>query len=308
MMQKVLWSLLPVALFAVWNFGWRAIALVALSNAVGYLVEWIFCRFAFKSKVSEAVFVTGTLFALTLPPTIPFWIAALGIAFGVAFGKMVFGGFGRNLFNPALVGRAFIYVSFAVLMNNIWSPSLLADGWGFPSGFAVWLPDAVTSATPLRLMKTGTDIPVLPLLLGNIPGSLGETSALLIIASGVYLCVTKTASWKIMVSTILSMVLFQFLFWKAGWTGSVDPLRALFSGGFLFAAVFMATDPVSASQTGPGRWIYGILIGALSSVIRTWSSWAEGAMFAVLLGNTFAPIVDYTVKAIAERKTPKAAD
>lgn len=305
-MEKVLWALLPVAVFSVGNFGWRAAAMLAVVNAAGLLTEWLFCRFVFRSKVSEAVLVTNSLFALSLPPTLPFWIAVVGIVFGVVFGKMVFGGFGRNVFNPALTGRAFIYVSFAVLVNNVWAPSFWEAGWSWPGGFAAWMPDAVTSATPLRLMRAGETVPLLPLVLGNIRGSFGETPGLLILLAGVWLCAVRAANWRIVVSTVASMLLFQFWFWKAGWAGAADPLRALFSGGFLYAAVFMATDPVSASQTDAGRWVYGALVGLLTAVIRTWSSWPEGAMFAVLLGNTFAPLIDTVVRSLRGGKEAAA--
>lgn len=307
-MRRVLYSLVPIVLASVYFFGWRALVVLLVTNLFAYLTEYVYARIVLKTPVTSAVFVTGTLLALSLPPAIPFWIAAVGAVFGVLFGKMVFGGFGRNVFNPALVGRVFIYVSFAVPMTANWLEPLTAPTGslslpGGLGGFTRWVADAVSAATPLGLSRAGATPSLLPLLWGNTAGSLGETSAILIVAAGVYLLATKTASWRIVASMLLGFAVAQTIFWVAGVRNAADPLTGLLSGSLLFGAVFMATDPVSAAQTQGGRWIYGALIGVLVVLIRVFSIWPEGVMFAILLGNTFSPIVDYAIRA---RKKPAA--
>lgn len=299
-MRRVLVALAPVAAASVWFFGWRALAVLAAVNLAAFLTEFVFTRFT-KAETTSAVFVTGTLLGLSLPPTIPIWIAVVGAVFGVFFGKMVYGGFGRNVFNPALVGRIFIYISFAVPMNARWAEPIpaatgsLALPWGV-GGFARWASDALTGATPLRALRHGEPVELLPLLWGNAAGSIGETSALLILLGGLYIVWRKAANWRIVVSEAAAFLALQGVFWLAGVRHAADPLTALLSGSVMLGMFFMATDPVSAAQTQGGRWIYGALVGALTVLIRTFSIWPEGTMFAILLGNTFAPIVDWLVR------------
>jgi Na+-transporting NADH:ubiquinone oxidoreductase subunit B len=300
-MKRVLYALVPVALASVYFFGWRALVVLAVTNGAAFLTELVYTRVALKTPVTSAVLVTGTLLALSLPPAIPLWIAAVGAVFGVLFGKMVFGGFGRNVFNPALVGRVFIYVSFAVPMTSRWLEPLAAPVGplslpGSLGGFARWVQDAVSGATPLGSIRAGQPVAILPLLWGNVAGCLGETSALLITLSGIYLLATKTANWRIMLSTVAGYVGLEALLWLLGVRNAADPLTGLLSGGLLYGVVFMATDPVSAAQTQGGRFVYGTLIGVLVALIRVFSVWPEGTMFAILLGNTFAPILDYAVR------------
>jgi len=301
-MRQVVIALVPLCAAAVYFFGWRFVAVLAVMQAAGFLCEYLFAR-TWKQQVSEAVFVTNTLFALSLPPTIPLWIAVVGIAFGVVFGKMVFGGFGRYIFNPAISGRAFVYVSFGVPMTA----KFTQPAAGFPGGLAAWLPnvDAVTKATPLVLLGRGEEVSPLSLLLGNTAGSFGETCAALILICGLVIVIQKAASWRIVLGGITSFLLFQLLFWLTGAAGAADPVRAILSGSALFAIMFLATDPVSSSQsTDAGRWIYGALIGALIPLIRTFSVWPEAVTFAILLANMFAPLLDYLLK---EGKKKRAA-
>ena len=296
-MNRMLYALIPIVVASIYFFGWRVLLVLAIVNVVGFLSEYLFARM-YNQKVSTAVFVTNFLFALSLPPTIPIWIAVVGIIFGVVFGKMVFGGFGKNIFNPALTGRAFIYVSFVVPMTSTWVNPIK----GTLGGFLHFAPDAVTSASPLRLLARGTNVPLLNLFLGNVSGSVGETCALLIIISGIYLIWKKTASYRIILSGLVSFLVFQTIFWFWGIKGAVEPLHALFAGSFLFGIIFMATDPISASQTTDiGRWIYGGLIGILTVLIRLFSVWPEGITFAILIANMFAPLLDYTIKSAKKR-------
>lgn len=302
MMTRVLISLLPILLLSTYLFGLRTLVLLAVVTITGILCEYGIMRLinGSKAKVSEAVLVTCLLFTLSLPPSVPYWVAMVGIAFGVVFGKCVFGGFGKNIFNPALVGRCLIYVSFPAHMTVAWSRPFT----DFPGGLIRWSggADALTSATPmLTFNKEGIMTDYFQLFLGNIAGSLGETSALLIIIAAIYLIATKTASWKIIVSTIGSFAVLSSILY---FTGAIqtDPLFSVLSGGFLFAAVFMATDPISAPKQETSKIIYGVLIGVTALIIRSFSLFTEGIMFAVLIVNAFVPLIERNVKAYKNRK------
>lgn len=306
MMRTVLWSLLPILLFSVYLFGWRIVLLLAVALISAFAGELFIMRMinGEKAKVSEAAFVTAALLTLTLPPTIPIWMVVVGTLFGIIFGKAIFGGFGRNVFNPALVGRAFIFVSFPVEMTNVWQTPFS----GIPGGFAKWSggTDMITSVTPLVDMEvSGVGTAPLNMFLGNIPGSAGETSAFLILLAAAYLIYTKTASWKIMLATAVSGVGFTMIFGAFGGNNH-DPVFALLSGAFLFGTVFMTTDPISAPSKDPAKIIYGILIGFLTAVIRSYSLFSEGMTFAILIGNSFAPLIDRMVKNQLEKRKAKA--
>lgn len=291
-MVTVLYGIAPIALSSIYFFGWRAAAMLAVCNLAAVLTEFAFLR-ASKQPVSSAVFVSGTLLALSLPPAFPFWMAVVGAVFGVAFGKMVFGGFGKNVFNPALSGRAFIYVSFGGPMTTQWSEPVA----GRLGGFGVWASDAMTQATPGILYKQGVSTPLPDLLLGHTAGVLGGTSAILVLLGGLYITWKKAANYRIVISGIVGYLLAQTVFWAFHMREHVpDPISSLLAGSALIGIFFYATDPVSASQTNLGRWIYGAFVGVLSSAIAVFSAWPAGTMFAILLGNTFAPIMDYVIR------------
>ena len=301
MMTRVLISLIPVLLASIYFFGLRTLVLLSVVTITGIICEYGIMRLidGNKAKVSEALFVSCLLFTLTLPPTVPFWIAAVGIAFGVVFGKCVFGGFGRNIFNPALVGRCLIYVSFPAYMTISWAEPFS----GILGGFIKWSGgvDAMTSATPMILInKEGIITGHLNLFLGNISGSLGETSALIILVAAVYLIVTKTASWKIIVSCLASFAIFSSILYLTG-VIAADPLFSILSGGFLFSAVFMATDPISAPKQEASKYIYGALIGVVAMIIRAFSIFTEGIMFAILIVNAFVPLIDRNIKILNDK-------
>ncbi len=301
-MTRVLTSLVPILIFSLFLFGLRTLVLMAVVMIVGILSEYGIMRLinGANAKVSEAVLVSCALFTLTLPPSTPFWVAGVGIAFGIVFGKCAFGGFGRNIFNPALVGRCLIYVSFPNSMTVTWMNPFTA----FPGGLVRYTGgiDAMTSATPMLMMKNqGTPTGTGSLFFGTIAGSLGETSAFLILLAAVYLIVTKTASWKIMASCAATFTVLNTALYLTG-VVAVDPLFSILSGGFLFATVFMATDPVSAPSNEQAKIVYGALIGILAVVIRSFSLFTEGIMFAILISNTFAPLIDRQVKAYTAGK------
>lgn len=299
-MRRVLVGLVPITLFSIFLYGWRMLVLMAVVTATGLFVEYLAMRLinGQSAKISEAVLVTCVLYTLTLPPATPWWVAVIGIAFGIFFGKGVFGGFGRNIFNPALVARCFVYVSF---------PGYLTVGWlepltRLPGGFARFSTDAVSLATPMVQVKAGEAGPsLLDLFVGLTSGSSGETSALLILAAAIYLIATKTASWKIMLSCTASFAVLSAVFHYSG-LYAADPLYSLLSGGFMFAAVFMATDPISAPADDWAKIAYGILIAAAAILIRTYSLFTEGIMFAILIANVFSPLLDRQFKALRARK------
>ncbi len=302
LMVRVLIGVAPLAAFAVYQFGLRILLLLAAVNAVAFLTEYAFTRREGK-PASMAVFVTATLFVLGLPPPIPVWMAIIGIIFAVVFGKMVFGGFGRNIFNPALTGRAFLYVSFGGYMTAMWHEPFS----GFPGGLTKYAVDAVTQATPGMLMRTGETFTLSELFFGSISGTIGGTSALLAILGGTYLLVTKTANYRIVIPGILGYLVTQTILWKAGVADASHPVYGILAGSFMIGIFFYATDPVSASQTDEGRWIYGAFIGIMSSVITVFSAWPAGTMFSILLANMFAPITDHLIKEIKTARKAKAA-
>lgn len=296
MMRRVLFSLIPIILFSIYLYGWRVLALLVVVTLSGVITEYLFERTR-GSKPSDSVLVTCFLFTLTLPVTIPYWIAVVGIVFAVTFGKQVFGGFARNVFNPALVGRCFIYISFPAFMTNGWVNPFS----GFPGGFMGWMPkalDGMAQATPMGLAQIGEKVPysIGQLIGGSIPGSMGESGVLLIIMAGIYLVYTKTASWQIMVSTLVGMLGLEAIFSLAGISSFENPFMAIFSGGFLFATVFMATDPISAPSQAKVKIIYGLLVGMIASIIRNFSIFPEGIMFAILIVNSFVPLMDSMAK------------
>jgi len=307
-MRRVLLALTPCIAGSVYFFGWRSLAMVAVSCVAGFLTEHAFCR-GRKEPVSEAVFVTACIYALILPPTVPWHVLVIGIVFAVALTKEVFGGFGRNVFNPAMAGRCFVYICFPVAMTAVWSPA--AQGpWG---ALGMWstasLPDAVTSATPMALAIKGHG-PVPPLselFLGRLSGSMGATSALLILLGGAYLFATRTASRSIIVTVVVVYAVLNELLHRLGVEFYPGGLAALLGGGFLFGAFFMATDPVSAPSTPEAKIVYGALIAVFTAVVSNYSVFNGGFMFALLLANMFAPIVDYAVKEWKKKRKTQAA-
>jgi len=252
-----------------------------------------------KHEINEGFLVTSMLFTLTLPPDMPLWMVALGISFGVVIGKEVFGGTGKNFLNPALVGRAFLYFAYPAEIT----------------GDQVWVAvDGYSGATPLGLAAIGGMDAITAdgyswwnAFIGLIPGSLGETSTLACLIGAVFLIYTKVASWRIILGVFLGMLGTTLLFNTFG--SHTNPMMAmpwywhLVLGGFAFGMVFMATDPVSAAMTTAGRWVFGILIGFMTILIRVVNpAFPEGIMLAILFANIFAPLIDYVVIQINIRR------
>lgn len=290
-MKKVLISLIPVILGAVYFFGWRSLILMGVVTIFGVYTEYLFEK-RLNKKVSEAVLVTCVLFTLTLPVATPFWVAIIGIIFGVAFAKEVFGGFGYNIFNPALAARTFLYVCFPEYLTVNWNMAAS----GFPGGFGRYITpaiDTVSKSTPLLILRqTGEAIPIEGLFWGSVSGSLGETSSILLLLAAIYLIYTKTADWQLMASSIIGFTGLSTILYLINPNSYPNPLFSVLTGGFLFTAIFFVTEPVSAPKTNSAKWIYGLLIGIITVTIRVFGIFVNGAMFAVLIMNSFSPIMD----------------
>jgi Na+-transporting NADH:ubiquinone oxidoreductase subunit B len=298
-MLRVCYALLPLVFASVYLFGWRSLVLVLVVLCFGIATEALF-TFKDGKPVTSAVFVTCLIFSLSLPPMIPFWMAIVGIVVGVGLGKMVFGGFGQNVFNPAMVGRCFLYVTFPLELTNQWAAPL----WGGAAGFGRWSVslDAVTQATPLVESHKGSSVPLEQLFFGNTAGSLGETSALLILLGGIYLLYKKAAPWRLAVSCLTGGILVSSVLHGLGAAGVPSTLVTLLSGSFLFGSVFVVTEPVSGAKTPYGQWIYGFMVGALTVALRGFSNFPEGVMFSILIMNAFVPLIDQMVRRIQTSK------
>ena len=283
-MSLVIIALVPCILASVYFFGLRMLAMIAVSYAAGLLVEVTFAIVR-KEGINEGFFVTGMLFPLILPPGLPLWMVAVGCAFGVIIGKELFGGTGRNLFNPALVGRIFLALAYPRAMSGAW----VEPGSGLLGRATQYSVDAVSTATPLVAAKAGEWTDLWRLSFGSVSGSAGETSAIAVILGGLILLFVGVASWRTVVSMLGTFaVMTAFLH---GGDGSIV-LWHMLAGGLLFGAFFLATDPVSSPMSNGGKWAYGLIIGVATALIRNLTGYVEGVMFAILLGNIFAPVLD----------------
>lgn len=319
-------ALIPTMLFGMYNIGYqhfaaigelgntsflqvfiygllRVLPVIVVSYGVGLGIEFTFAQIK-GHEINEGYLVSGLLIPLVLPIDTPLWMTALAVAFSVIIAKEAFGGTGMNIWNPALIARAFLFFAYPTQMSG-------EEVWINLGKNADKVVDGFSGATPLGLALTGIiDYDIWDAFWGFIPGSIGETSAFAILLGAIFLIITGIGSWKIMLATTLGAL----------FTGAILNVFAvnaymeipfwhhLFLGGFAFGAVFMATDPVSASQTSRGKWIYGFLIGVVAIIIRVLNpAYPEGMMLAILLMNTFAPLIDYYVVQGNIRKRMKRA-
>ena len=317
-MIMVVIALVPAMLFGIWNTGYqyynatvenfdaaanfwpivgygllKVLPLYIVSYLVGLGIEFISAQIK-GHEVNEGYLVSGMLIPLIVPVDVPLWMLAIAVAFAVIIGKEVFGGTGMNIWNPALLTRAFLFFSYPASM----------------SGDKVWIADGITGATPLadasmKGLEAG-GYSVCDMVIGTIPGSVGETSVIAILIGAFILLWTGVASWKIMFSSVLGGLAIGYLGYAAGAT-DLPGWYQLIMGGFLFGTVFMATDPVTSAQTEKGKWIYGFLVGALAVTVRLWNpGYPEGMMLAILLMNTFAPLIDhYVIEASIKRRNKR---
>ena len=313
-MSIVVIALLPAMLFGMYNIGYQNAVLagklseatfwgmffygflellpnILVSYIVGLGIEFAWAQWKHE-EIQEGYLVTGILIPLITPVTIPLWMLALAVAFSVIFAKEIFGGTGMNIFNPALVARAFLFFSYPSKMTGdaVWVAK--SSIWGL--GFNV--PDGQTMATPLGEMAQGANLPFnMDWIYGLIPGSVGETSIIAIAIGAVILLWCGIASWKTMLSVFIGGGVLGAIFNATG-SLTLPWYDYLTLGGFAFGAVFMATDPVTSARTETGKWIYGFIVGAMAVIVRVCNAgYPEGMMLAILLGNMFAPLIDYCV-------------
>ncbi|MFD1293242.1 NADH:ubiquinone reductase (Na(+)-transporting) subunit B [Lutibacter holmesii] len=330
-MNTVVMALIPCLIFGMFNTGfqhfeaigepvaflsWEAFSLglikilplIIVSYVVGLGVEFIFAVIK-GHEVEEGYLVTGMLVPLIVPVDIPLWMLAVAVIFGVVIGKEVFGGTGMNILNPALTIRAFLFFAYPTWMSGdkVWVEGAVERANEIAAGANL---DAISGETILGTLAQGNEVAysVSDMFFGFIPGSVGETSTFLILLAGLFLIFSKIGSWRIMLSAVVGAVVMGLIFngvVDAGWVKESSSFYSLMStefwhhlliGGFAFGVVFMATDPVTASQTNKGKWIYGFLIGFISILIRVFNpAYPEGVMLAILLMNVFAPTIDHYV-------------
>jgi electron transport complex protein RnfD len=292
-MWHVVASLVPVVMSAAYFFGVSALLQVGTSVLVALLTERATGKGGAIADGSATI--TGLLLGLSLPAGFPLWMTALGAAFAIVFGKQVWGGLGQNVFNPALVGRAFLQAAFPVAITT-W-PSA---GGGFftlrGDLFAIPLthptPNAVTSATPLGLLKfEGKGTSLVDLIIGNTGGSLGETAAIVILAGGAYLAWRGYLNWRVPASIFATVIAFSTILHFLD-SSKPESLFMVFSGGLILGAVYMATDMVTSPITNTGKWVFGFGIGVLVVVIRVWGGLPEGVMYAILFMNALTPFIN----------------
>jgi len=297
-MRTVCFSLLPLCLLSTYFFGLSALLLFSTTLIFALLTERLFCLWQKKPSTLNdySAALTGLLFALTLPPGLPLWMAALGSIISIAMGKFVFGGLGQNPFNPALVGRAFLMAAFPGALTRWQEP---VNDFLALSSSTLTLPflrpqyDGLSAATALASQKFGGKItdPWI-LFIGKEPGSLGETSFVLIALCGGYLVFKGVASWRIPLSIIVSVGVCAFTFHSIAPDRFAPPVFHLCSGGLALGAFFLATDPVTSPLTGRGMFLFGAFIGVCTFSIRTFGGLPEGVMYAILLGNAVTPLIN----------------
>lgn len=299
-MRDVVFALMPATAASMWFFGISAVLVLASCIAGAVLAEWLFAQRDARGQSLQdySGVLTGLLLGLTLPPGLPLWMGFLGGFIGIALGKVIWGGLGHNLFNPALLGRAFLQATFPIAMTT-WVPGT-GDGGFFtiyPSNLA--LPfmqvsvDAMSSATPLGMLKFEQVVtPLSELAFGNINGSLGETSGVALLLGGVYLWLRRDLDWRIPVSILVTVILFSAGLGLFDAERFPTPWFSVFSGGLLLGAIYMATDPVTSPVTPRGAWIFGIGVGVLVMLIRVFGGLPEGVMYAILLMNSATPLID----------------
>lgn len=284
-MYAVIYALLPAAAGAVYFFGWQALLIITVCVGTAIFTEYLIQTLR-KKRVTAfdgSAIITGLLLAYTLPPSLPFYLAVIGTVVAVGLGKQIFGGLGFNIFNPALIGRAFLQAAFPVEMAK----------WTKPLAWLSSQVDTVAAATPLGLAKFEHKVtPYIKLFLGNTSGSLGETSALLLLLGVAYLLYKDIIDWRLPVSMVGIVALLTTFLWLVNPQRYPDPLFFVLAGGLILGAFYMATDYVTTPVTSKGRWLFGFGAGLLVVIIRVWGGLPEGVMYAILLMNAFTPLIN----------------
>ena len=286
-MLDVIIALVPAMAVGVWQFGIKALILIAVSVASCVFFEWLYRKLMKKpNSIGDlSACVTGILIAMVVPPTAPWWMCVVGAAFAMIIVKQLYGGLGKNFLNPALAARAFMMASWAVIMTT----------WAVPSSLAGTV-DGTTMATPLSLMKAGEALPeyynCTNMFIGNMPGCIGEVSAAALLLGGIYLLIRKVISWRIPVSFIGTVAVLTLIFGKEGYGNAEWMVDNLLTGGLMLGAIFMATDYSSSPVTLKGQLLYGFGCGALTVLIRYFGSFPEGVSYAILIMNLCAWAID----------------
>ncbi len=296
-MYGVVIAMVPTMLFSIYFFGLDAIRVFLIAIAASLFFEWIIQKYLIKGPLTindGSALVTAILLALNLPSNLPIWMIIIGALVAIGMAKMSFGGLGKNVFNPALVARVFLLVSFPVEMTSWPKPSPITDG----------LADVITGPTPLGIVKEGLGAnktmselaPELPSytqgLMGEMGGSMGEVSALALLLGGVYMLWKKIITWHIPVSMLLTVAIFSGIFWGVDPEHYADPIFHMLTGGMLLGAIFMATDMVTSPMTKGGQLIFGFGVGLLTILIRMWGAYPEGVSFAILIMNATVPLIN----------------
>ncbi|MEA3504725.1 MAG: RnfABCDGE type electron transport complex subunit D [Bacteroidota bacterium] len=296
-MYGVVLAMIPAMLVAFYMFGLGAMRVFLISIMACYLTEYLIQKYLIKGAVTindGSALVTGVLLAFNVPSSLPWWIIVIGAIIAMGMGKMSFGGLGKNPFNPALVGRVFLLISFPVQMTT-WPKAIVSREYFSFSGLDSKLMDAITGPTPLGILQEEgvSDLPdYMNLLLGQVGGSLGEISAIALIIGGLYLLVKKIITWHIPVSFLLSAAFMSGILWLIDPTQYADPVFHLLTGGLLLGVFFMATDMVTSPMAPKGQIIFGVGVGVLTILIRVFGAYPEGVSFAILIMNAFTPLIN----------------
>ena len=296
-MYGVVYAMIPAMLVSVYYFGLDALRVLLLATAAALFFEWLIQKYLIKGPITitdGSALVTGILLAFNVPSNLPSWMIIIGALVAIGMAKMSFGGLGKNIFNPALVARVFLLISFPVQMTSWPKPHAIING----------LTDAITGPTPLGIVKEGLDAgktmseikPELPTymqdLIGQMGGSMGEVSAIALILGGIYMLARKIITWHIPVSMLLTVVVFSGILWGVDPEHYADPVFHLLTGGMLLGAIFMATDMVTSPMTHGGQLVFGFGVGLLTILIRIWGAYPEGVSFAILLMNAVVPLIN----------------
>jgi electron transport complex protein RnfD len=300
-MYGVVIAMVPAMLVSVYYFGLDALRVLLLASVACIFFEWVIQKYLIKGPLTitdGSALVTGILLAFNVPTNLPGWMIVIGALAAIGIAKMSFGGLGKNIFNPALVARVFLLISFPVQMTS----------WPVPRPVTEGLADVITGPTPLGIVKEGLDAgstmtelqPQLPayyeLLVGQMGGSLGEVSAIALILGGLYMIWRKIITWEIPVSILVTVFVFSGIMWLINPEYNADPFFHLITGGLMLGAIFMATDMVSSPMTRAGQLVYGFGIGLLTILIRIWGAYPEGVSFAILLMNAAVPLINMGFK------------
>ncbi len=296
-MYGVVTAMLPAMFVAIWYFGFGALEVIVLSVGFSLFFEWLIQKYLIKGALTitdGSAMVTGILLAFNVPSNLPWWMIIIGALVAIGIGKMSFGGLGKNIFNPALVSRVFLLVSFPVAMTS----------WPKPSPITKTLVDTITGPTPLGFVKEGLGAGKtlaelsqhLPgygqQLMGQMGGSLGEVSALALIIGGIYMLWKKIITWEIPVSVLVTVFVFSGILWQIDPLHYTNPVFNLLTGGIMLGAIFMATDMVTSPMTRGGQLLFGFGIGLITMLIRVWGAYPEGVSFAILLMNSVVPLIN----------------